>query len=240
MAQDRREPGRGKGRAMTAGPSKPPSPELLAQWFGDLGESEPCPSPDAFEPLARTLAGFWEAELLTARHAETFPLTDAAVLLEAAIPEAMATWHQQRFMPNGGENTNATNALRALRRLIEALPAVDYMEIRPGGFHGALAEREFQQRAASPEGDTFGKRRSSPKRPRIRKAGRTPKTDWHLYAGLMAYSIAEAWATVSEAPPSPSALTHTDAAGSLSSLARMSLEDAVQTKGLGAALCSAR
>ena len=37
-----------------------------------------------------------------------------------------------------------------------------------------------------------------------------------------------------------SALTHSDAAGSLSSLARMEAADAFQTKGFGSALCSAR
>jgi hypothetical protein len=39
---------------------------------------------------------------------------------------------------------------------------------------------------------------------------------------------------------SASALTHTDAAGSLSSLAKMDVAEAFQTNGLGAALCSAR
>jgi hypothetical protein len=37
-----------------------------------------------------------------------------------------------------------------------------------------------------------------------------------------------------------SALTHSDGSGTLSSLARMDGAEAVQTKGLGSALCSAR
>jgi hypothetical protein len=41
-------------------------------------------------------------------------------------------------------------------------------------------------------------------------------------------------------PLCPSALSHTDATGHRSSLARMASADLIQTKGLGLALCSAR